>query len=155
VTAPDAALTIYLDECVDHDVIPHLEHRGHRVRTAQGEGTSADDDEAQVRHATRQGWVMITTNRRHFQSLHRRLQARGESHSGIIALPQDDSRPDRFFLRCALLAAWIMDAFDAPHDRLFRWTDLQLELQRGYVVPGFSADEIALALGGEGDQSLI
>ncbi|MDQ2784587.1 MAG: DUF5615 family PIN-like protein [Chloroflexota bacterium] len=141
--------TIYLDECVDHNVIPLLEQRGHIVITVQEQGTDANDDEAQVRYAALRDWVILTTNRGHFHEQHRRFQARGESHGGIITVPQDDQRPDRFFLRCAMMVVWIGAAFSTPKNRLFRWTDLQQEIQRGCLLSGFSIDEIARALGRE------
>jgi hypothetical protein len=144
-----AGLAIYLDECVDHGVIPHLERRGHTVTTAQGQGTAADDDEEQLHHAAAAGWIVLSTNRGHFHRLHRQFREHGEPHSGIITVPQDDQHPDRFFLRCAMIAAWITTTFDTSHNRLFRWTDLQQALQQGLRLPGFTNAEVARALGGQ------
>jgi hypothetical protein len=141
------ALTLYLDECVDHRIIPHLERRGITVRTAQGEGTEADEDEPQIRYAAAHGWVILTNNRGHFQRAHRQIRTKEESHGGIVTIPADDERPDRFALRCALIAIWIQTEFDTPRDHLFRWTDLQQQLQHGYVPAGFTNEEIAYALG--------
>lgn len=75
------------------------------------------------------------------------MRAGGEPHGGIIVLPQDDLQRDRFFLRCEIVVTWITAAFDTPRNHLFRWTDLQQERQRGYTLAGFSAAEIAYALG--------
>ncbi len=137
---------LYLDECMPHSVIPALIGRGYTVETAQGQGTQAASDEAQLRFATARGWVILTTNRGHFVACHREYQARGEGHAGILSVPQDDRHRPRFAVRCALLAAW---AFlpPGPANRLFRWGELQTMLHGSFSPPGFNDDAIALALG--------
>lgn len=141
-----APLTVYFDECADHTAIPFLEARGITVTTPSAEGTVARSDAEQLRHATRRGWVLLTTNRDHFFRLHKDFAARGEAHAGIITVPQEPTRPDRFRIRCAMLAAWVA-ATGAPANRLFRWTDLQRLIMEGTLADSFTAEEIALALG--------
>lgn len=137
---------LYLDECMPHSVIPALVGRGYTVETTQAQGTQAASDEAQLLFATARGWVVLTTNRDHFVARHREFQARGEGHAGILSVPQDDRNRPRFAVRCALLAAW---AFlpPGPANRLFRWGELQMMLHGRFSLPGFTNDEIALALG--------
>lgn len=142
-------LSLYLDECVDNTVIPHLIGRGHTVTTAQAQGTNTDPDDVQIRYAMARGWVILTTNRKHFHRWHSEFQQRTESHGGIITVPQDDQQPNRFFIRCAMIAAWVAIAFPTPENGLFRWKDFQQELHRGHQPAGFDAAEIARALGEE------
>jgi hypothetical protein len=47
-----------------------------------------------------------------------------------------------------ILRAFSSDAaFPNPQNTLFRWTDLQQQLNSGYFLDGYTAEEIALALG--------
>ncbi len=141
-----SGLSIYLDECVNTIVIPLLTAWGHTVITAQSQGTNTDPDEAQIRYATARGWVVLTTNRKHYRREHLHFQERGERHGGIITVPQDDHAPDRFSIRCALIAAWVT-TFSTPENTLFRWNDMQTMLHQSYRPAGFTSEEIALALG--------
>lgn len=136
---------VYLDECVNHAVLPLLRQRGWRVMTAQAEEMSNASDDAQIRHATRNSWLLLTTNERHFVQWHTVFQERGWPHSGIIAIPQRNS--PRFFIRCAMMLDWITTEFDDPRNQLFRWTALQQRLNGGYILEGYTDAEIALALG--------
>jgi Domain of unknown function (DUF5615) len=141
-------ISIYLDECVNNAVMPALAARGHIVVTTQSQGTNNYSDEEQIRFAATRGWVILTTNRKHFHRRHREFQQRGESHSGIITVPQDDHAFDRFSIRCAMMAAWVATAFTTGNS-LFRWSDMQAMLHQGHLPAGFTADDIALALGAE------
>ena len=143
----EPGLFIYLDECVNNTVIPLLIARGHTIITAQSQGTNTDSDDAQIRYATARGWVVLTTNQKHYHRWHHEFRQRGERHGGIITAPQDDHTPDRFSIRCAMIAAWATTAFPTPENTLFRWSDLQTMLHRGHQPAGFTAAEIALALG--------
>jgi Domain of unknown function (DUF5615) len=136
---------ICLDECVNHLVIPLLRQRGWRVTTAQEEGMGNTSDDEQIRHATRNSWLLLTTNERHLAQWHTVFQERGWSHSGIIAIPQRN--PPRFFIRCTMMLDWIAAEYPDTHDRLFRWTDLQQRMIGGYTPEGYTDAEIALALG--------
>lgn len=142
----ERGLSIYLDECVNNTVTPLLTAWGHTVIIAQSQGTNTDPDDEQIRYATARGWVVLTTNRKHYHRWHREFHQRGESHGGIITVPQDDQAPDRFFIRCALMVAWAA-TFSTPKGTLFRWGDFQTLLHQGYRPAGFTATEIALALG--------
>jgi len=73
------------------------------VETAQGQGTQAGASEAQLRFATAQGWVVLTTNRGLVVSRHRKFQARGDGHPGILSVPQVDRNRPRFVVRRAFL----------------------------------------------------
>jgi Domain of unknown function (DUF5615) len=141
-----ASPTVYFDECADHTAIPFLEARGITVTTPRAEGTVARSDPEQLRHSTRRGWVLLTTNRDHFFRLHMEFAARGEAHAGIITVPQEPTRPDRFRIRCVMLVAWVAATAD-PANRLFRWTDLQRLMTEGALADSFTEEEIGLALG--------
>lgn len=143
----EPGLSIYLDECVNHIIIPLLAAWGHSVITAQSQGTNTDPDDMQIRYATARDWVVLTTNRKHYYREHRSFLQRGERHGGIITVPQDDQAPERFSIRCAMMAAWVATAFPTPENGLFRWSDLQTMLHQGHQPAGFTATEIALALG--------
>lgn len=45
------------------------------------------------------------------------------------------------------MATWATTAFPTPENTLFRWSDLQTMLHQGHQPAGFTAAEIALALG--------
>jgi hypothetical protein len=98
---------IYLDECVDHDLIPFLQARGTRVETAQGHSQRDISDDAQLRFAAARGWVILSTNPDHFRHAHRRAAREGWTHAGIITLAPEATHEPRFFLRCAMLIDWI------------------------------------------------
>ena len=136
---------VYLDECVNHAVILSLRQRGWSVTTAQAEGMGTASDDEQLRHATRNGWLLLTTNERHFVQWHTVFQERGWPHSGIIAIPQRNS--PRFFIRCAMMLDWIAVEFPASRDQLFRWADLQQQIIGGYILTEYTEAEIAIALG--------
>lgn len=136
---------VYLDECVNHAVIPTLQQRGWYVITAQAERMSTATDDDQLRHAASRGWLLLTTNERHFSRWHGIWQQNEWSHSGIATIPQRNS--PRFFVRSVMMLDWIAAEFPDPRNRLFRWTDLQQQLISGYVLTGYTDAEIALALG--------
>jgi hypothetical protein len=140
--------TIYLDECVDHDVIPFLRARGVSVETAQGRAQQQTSDDAQVRFATMHGWVILTTNAEHFRKVHRRFARMGISHGGIVTLPQEAIHQPRFFLRCAMLIDWVYRHYPDPRNHVLRWSDLQRELDRKtLVLSGYDDAHIAYASG--------
>ncbi|MGI8858175.1 MAG: DUF5615 family PIN-like protein [Thermomicrobiales bacterium] len=136
---------VYLDECVNHAVLPSLRQRGWRVTTAQAEGMGNASDDDQLQHATRNNWLLLTTNERHFVQWHTVFQERGWPHCGIATIPQRNS--SRFFIRCAMMLDWIRIEFPDSRNMLFRWTDLQQRLNNGYFLDGYTGVEIALALG--------
>lgn len=76
--------TAYLDEDVSVLVQTLLRARGFDVVTARSENMLGRDDAAQLAHATSLERCLVTHNRVHFESLHKRcLESTGE-HCGII-----------------------------------------------------------------------
>jgi hypothetical protein len=109
---------IYLDECVDHDLIPFLQARGTRVETAQGHSQRDIADDAQLRFAAARGWIILSANPDHFRYEHRRAAREGWMHAGIITLAPEAIHQPRFFLRCAMLIDWMERAFPDARNRL-------------------------------------
>lgn len=138
------AAPVYLDECVDHGLVPLLERRGVQVTTAQAAGALGQDDEAQLDLATRLGLVLLSHNQRHFQRLHVSFEQAGKPHAGIVLIP--DSDLSRLEVRAAMVLDWLAQ-FPDPCSRLFRWHDLQFEMTRGLELSGYSDVEVAIALG--------
>jgi len=138
---------IYFDECADQRAIPYLRSRGIAIETVPTQETLSFDDKPQLTYAADRGWILLTTNRRHFYALHQMWQSTGRSHTGIVLVPQDDAVPERFVIRCALMIAWARAEPDGTTNRLFRWTDIQDEMQRGRVPGEFTAREVQIALG--------
>ena len=60
----------YLDNDVSLRLAPLLRSVGHRVTTTRELGLSAASDDAQLLTAARNGWILITHNRRDFMMLH-------------------------------------------------------------------------------------
>jgi hypothetical protein len=140
--APDA----YLDECVDHDLVESLRTRGFTVTSAleQGRANRGYEDDAQLAFATSMEWVIITYNERLFRALADDYQHRHEVHGGIVVLP---GRPP--FERVAVRAAMMLDWLGTMPDHrsgLFKWGHLQDLLEQGHRLPGYSDDEVRLAL---------
>ncbi len=138
--------TIYLDECVNHYATRFLIQRGIPLITAQAAGMSGAEDEDQLRYATANGWPLLTTNRQHFIRLHTIFHTNEWAHSGIVTVPESPVF-DLLAFRCAMMLDWINTEFPDPQNNLFRWTDLQQQIISGYVLEGYTAEEIALALG--------
>ena len=78
---------LYGDEDFDRPVVERLRGLGHDVITAQEAGQAGRKvaDDAVLAFATGQGRAVLTFNRRHFITLHRRTQA----HAGIVACRRD------------------------------------------------------------------
>jgi len=146
VTVAMPRIRIYLDENIPASLSGYLRQRHITVMTAQQEQTQGFPDDEQLRYASSRGLVLLTSNMRHFSLWHREFRMSGREHGGIITVPQDDHRPQRLHIRCAMLIAWA-ETFPTTRDALFRWTDLQVHLSGGYQMSGFSTDEIDLAVG--------
>ncbi len=138
--------TVYLDECVIRSIARFLSERGVQIIRAQEVGMTAVSDEAQVRHATANGWLLLTTNMQDFIRLHARFRANKQMHSGIVTIPHTDV-PRRLAIRSAMMLDWIAAEYPDTLNRLFRWTDLQQQIIGGSVPTGYTDAEIALALG--------
>jgi hypothetical protein len=142
--------TFYLDECVNHEVIPFLRAQGITIETAQGQGQAQQQipDNAQLQFATTHGCVLLTTNADHVRNAHTRFARAGQQHAGIITLAPEALHLPRYFLRCAMLIDWLEQEYPDPRNRLLRWSDLQMRLDRGEIaMPAYAAAHIAYASG--------
>jgi hypothetical protein len=90
------------------------------------------DDVGQLALASAQGWLLMTHNARHFRSLHRTYQDRGEPHGGIAILPE---RPpfERLVVRATMMLAWI-GGLAQWQSRLFTWGRLQQRFEAGEAL---------------------
>lgn len=136
---------LYLDECVDVALAAAVERQGVRAVTTVAAGMLGASDEAQLCYAGDRGLVIVSHNRRHFRRLHRDFQAEGRTHAGIILLSRTTPLT-RLTMRLTMLLAWI--AISGDHqDRLFSWGMLQERFDRGDRLPGFSEEDVRLAIG--------
>ena len=135
-----AAPTIYLDECVDYNLVGALRKRGFSVTSVFDEDTGGLDDAEQLAFAARRGWVLVTHNGKHFAQLHQK----GRQHAGIIVLPE---RPpfERLLIRAAMTIEWI--STQDYHGKLFRRGQLQELIEEGYSPPGSSVEDLRIAVG--------
>lgn len=86
------SLTIYLDECSDHDsLIAFLTQAGHTVISPRAAGTKGWEDSDHLAYAAAHGYVLLTDNSRDFDALHKRWQAQGRTHSGIFLVYSDNN----------------------------------------------------------------
>ena len=141
-----SAPIVYLDECVNHALLPHLRQRGFLVHTAQAAGMSAAADDDQIRHAQANNWLLLTANEKDFLTWHRTFLRNEWAPSGIVTIPQTAVIP-RLLIRSSMMLDWIAAEFPDPRNLLFRWTKLQQEIIGGYVLKGYTDPEIGVALG--------
>jgi hypothetical protein len=92
-----------------------------------------DDDEAQLEYATRHGLVIVSHNEADFRYWHQTFLDQGRRHSGIILVPEPRGvspaiRQTRLTIRVAMRVDWIATLADF-RGRLFRWGELQLQLE--------------------------
>ena len=86
------ALTIYLDDCSDDDdLLAFLTQAGHTVITPRAAGTKGWDDPDHLEYAASHGYVLLTHNPRHFNTLHQSWQAQGRTHAGIFLIYRDNN----------------------------------------------------------------
>ena len=136
--------SIYLDECVDHGIIPYLRQRGFTVTTPRDEGMLGATDEEQLHFAATRSLVLLSYNRRHFIRLHEAFRRQGRPRAGVALV-----RPARVLAlgrRAAMLVDWLA-TFDDPHAELVRWGRLQQLLVAGFRLPEYSEEEVRVALG--------
>jgi len=141
-----SASIIYLDECVNHALLPYLRQRGFLVYTAQAAGMSAAVDDDQIRYAHANNWMLLTANEKDFITWHRTFLRDGWAHSGIVTIPQTAVIP-RLLIRSAMMLDWIAAEFLDQRNLLFRWTNLQQRIIGGYVLEGSTDTQIGIALG--------
>jgi hypothetical protein len=141
-----AAPPAYLDECIDYNIVALLQRRGFNVRHVYDERTTNYDDEQQLAHATRHGWVFVTHNQREFHRRHNAWLQRGSRHAGILGCPQH-SDPVVVELRVAMLLDWLgVKPRAAPF--LVKWGELQKLLEQNYRVNMmYSESEVRRVLG--------
>ncbi len=135
-------LSLYLDECVAHDVSLLLALRGFDVATAREADILGASDEVQLAYATLHDRVIVSHNIGDFRRLHRR----GVNHHGIFLLPV--SSIPLLDIRIALLADWVA-SIRSLRSRLFHWHELQQRLIRGERIPDsdYSEEDVRRALG--------
>lgn len=97
---------LYCDEDVmDHDLVDALRSRGMDVTTALDANMIDRDDEEHLDHATRQGRVLFSFNRRDFHRLHTQYLALGKTHAGIILANQQQYSMGELMRRILRLSA--------------------------------------------------
>jgi predicted nuclease of predicted toxin-antitoxin system len=86
------ALTIYLDECSDHDsLIAFLTQAGHTVISPRAAGAKGWKDPNHLAYAAAHGYVLLTKNPRDFDMLHKSWHTQGRTHSGIFVIYGDNN----------------------------------------------------------------
>lgn len=139
-------LPTYLDECVNHRIVPYLRQHRFTVTTARDEGMLGATDEEQLTFAAARSLVLLSYNRGHFARLHETFRRQGRPHAGIVLV-----RPARVSAlgpRVAMLVDWLA-TFDDPRSQLVRWAHLQPLLAAGFRLPGYDEDDVRRALGRE------
>jgi predicted nuclease of predicted toxin-antitoxin system len=80
---------LYLDDClIAKQVARQLRAAGHVLYVTSELGLKGQQDQAHLEAATTLGAVLVSQNQRDFVPLHRRWQALGREHAGIIITPQ-------------------------------------------------------------------
>jgi uncharacterized protein DUF5615 len=83
------ALSFYFDEdSMSRALIRALAARGIDVANAVDTGRAGQSDVAHLEYATEVGRVLYSFNVGDFHRLHREWLARGQSHAGMILVPQ-------------------------------------------------------------------
>ncbi len=77
---------IYLDECVDHGIVPYLRRHGLGVTTTRDAGMFGASDGEQLAFAAARALVLVSYNRRHFAQLHGLFRQQGRTHAGVALL---------------------------------------------------------------------
>ena len=103
------------------------------------------DDTAQLAYASASGWTIMTHNARHFRRLHRSFLLERREHGGIVVLPEKPPF-ERLVVRAAMMLTWL-GTLSGVNSTLVTWGQLQEQLESAYRLPGFTEDEIRLALG--------
>jgi hypothetical protein len=75
---------LYFDEDVSADIVDNLRTRGFDVVSARDVEMLQKDDEEQMQYAAAQHRAIVTHNRVHFESQHRKFLEAGTNHYGII-----------------------------------------------------------------------
>ena len=83
-------------------------------------------------------------NESDFRNLTNDYRRRGLPHGGIIVLPEH-SPIERLTVRAAMMLDWLGTMTD-HRSGFFQWGHLQELLEQGYLLEGYTPDEIRLAL---------
>jgi hypothetical protein len=85
-------MRLYLDDDMDaNELIGLLEHAGHEVVSPRTVAMRGAEDEAHLRYAAAEQYVLLTANVRDFLLLHQRWQEEGQSHAGILGLYRENN----------------------------------------------------------------
>ena len=86
------SLTIYLDDCSDHNRLIHsLTLAGHSVISPRIADTKDWDDPDHLEYAATHGYLLLTHNPSDFLRLHRDWREQGRTHSGIFLIYRDNN----------------------------------------------------------------
>lgn len=135
---------LYADEDIDRPLIEALRARGFDVLSVQATRAFGVGDPAHLERAAALGRVVLTYNRRHFRRHHRAWMEANRAHAGIVSIPQGGSFARRA-VRVGMLLDWFGPAGLASN--CVSWIDLQTRLHGGERVPGYTDQEVRLALG--------
>ena len=133
-----------LDEDTSRAIDRELLRRGFDVVSVHRVGPKNVDDAIVLERAIALGRVIITHNTDDYEALHAADLREGRSHPGIVCIPQLGPLSRRA-LRAAMMLDWI--AAQPYASRLFVRGWLQQQLERGFQLPGDSADEVRQVLG--------
>ena len=129
---------VYFDECVNWYLA--VRQRGFMVATARDARMAGKSDAEQLAYATQGDAILLSYDSMDYRRLHRSVG----SHSGIVLLR--NVRLDWQEIRAAMLLDWAA-TFPDHRSHLFRWHDLQRRLIGGERLPGYSEEDVRLALG--------
>lgn len=80
---------LYFDhDCADGEVVAELRRRGFDCLTTREAGRHLAPDDEQLRFATAQARIILTSNAGHFAALHVEWITTGKEHGGIIVVRQ-------------------------------------------------------------------
>jgi hypothetical protein len=96
----------YFDEdSAQHRLIAALRSHAVDVVTCLDVGMHARDDESHLILAASQGRVLVSANARDFASLHCEWMEQGQSHSGVLIIPQQRYSTGEIVRRLMLLTS--------------------------------------------------
>jgi hypothetical protein len=85
-------LSIYLDDCADDkELAQRLRHAGYTVVRPREVRTAGLPDRGHLEYAAQSQLTLLTRNPDDFQDLHRKWQAAGRTHFGILLVYQDNN----------------------------------------------------------------